>query len=102
MLKRRNPYEPMSVKESLAKEQDRKDIAQRIDTVTKQAAECLDDPKFKKYKDEFEAMRKDVFKKLEEPMYPDPIQDAHYMRSCINTISILDKIITKPEKDTRR
>jgi len=102
MLKHRNPYEPLSVKEKLAKEQDRKDIAHRIASVTKTAAECLDDPKFKKYKDEFEAMRRDILAKLHEPMFPDPTQDAYYLRACMNTILILEQIITKPEKDTRR
>ena len=98
----RNPYAPLTQQEIEAKEQDKKDIATRIDNLTKQAAECLDDPKFKKYKEEFEAFREEVLIKLARPIMDDPIQDAYYLRACMNTIIVLGMLITKPEKDARR
>ena len=98
----RNPYTPLTQQEIESKEQDKKDIATRIENLTKQAAECLDDPKFKKYKEEFEAFREEVLIKLARPIMDDPIQDAYYLRACMNTIIVLGMLITKPEKDKKR
>jgi hypothetical protein len=97
-----NLYEPLSKEEQLKKERFKKEIAERQEAIIRQAAECLADPKFKKYQEEFEAFKRDVFNKLDTPIDPDPIRDAHYLRSCINTIIVLDKLLTAPAKDKRR
>lgn len=96
MLKR-NPYEP----ETKEQKQVKADISKQIQVVAKLASECLDDPKFKKYKDEFEKMRSNIFAQLSQPIDPDPIKDAHYLRACINTLLILDQMLLKPRKDIR-
>jgi len=96
-----NPFAPLTEKEILQKETDKKDIAKQIEVVSNMAAQCLDDPKFKKYREEFEAMRKDVFEKLHSPMYPNPVEDAFYLRACMNSILILEKLLDAPKKDIR-
>ncbi len=93
---------PLSAKEQLQKEQEKKDIQARLEGLSKLASECLDDEKFKHYRDEFERQMYDVFEKLEAGIDPDPIKDAHYLRACINTILILKKLINCPQKDIKK
>jgi len=101
-MQKRNPYEPIEPAEQLAIDSKKKEISAQIEAVSKLASECLADAKFLKYRTEFERMRSDVFNKLDQPIDPDPIRDAHYLRTCINTILILDKLLEKPEKDLRK
>ncbi len=98
----RNPFRTPSEEEILKRKNDKETIEKQIASVIKLAGECLDDEKFKRYRDEFEEMRRDVFLKLATPMDPDPINDAHYLRSCINTIVTLDKLLSKPQRDLKR
>ena len=97
-----NPYEPLSKEEMLRQENEKQEIAKRIEAVAKLASECLDDPKFKKYRDEYELLRKDIYDKLKDPIENDPIKDAHYLLACINTIIVLDMLLDKPKKDLKR
>jgi len=101
-MQKRNPYEPIEPAEQLAIDNKKKEINARIEAVSKLASECLADAKFQKYREEFELLRVDVFNKMQEPLDPDPVRDAHYLRACINTILILDKLLKKPEKDLRK
>lgn len=97
-----NPYEDLSPERQLEIENEKKAIETKQLNVAKLAAECLADPKFMKYADEFKGLRKQVFEKLREPMDSDPIKDAHYLRGCINTILVLDILIEGPQKDLKR
>ena len=99
---RKNPFRPLTEEEKTDRESQKKAIAESIEATLKSASECLDDPKFRKYREDYEALRKDVFEKLAEPMYPDPIQDAHYLRSCINSVLVLGRLLDGPKKDIRR
>ena len=96
-----NPYVQPSKRQIADAEQVKKDIVLKKETLLRTAKECLDDPKFKKYKAELEAFKATVFKQLSEPMYADPIQDAYYLRACMNTILVLDTLVSKPEKDAK-
>jgi len=98
----KNPYEPLSKEEQLKIDNEKKAIQKRIDATIKLAGECLDDPKFKKYRKEFEKLKEEVFEKLQSPMELDPIKDAYYLRSCMNTIYVLDKILNRPKQDLKR
>ena len=97
-----NPYEPLTDERALEIENEKKSIATKQENVLKLAAECLADPKFMKYADEFKGLRKQVFDMLRNPIDPDPIRDAHYLRACVNTILVLDILIEGPQKDTKR
>lgn len=99
---RRNAYAPLSAEEILKKQQDLKATQARTKEVAKLASECLADPKFKKYVEEFEKFRKEVFEKLRYPIDSDPIKDAHYLRACINTILILDMLLENVKKDAKK
>jgi hypothetical protein len=98
---RKNTFEPLSKEELLKKENEKKEIEARKNSVIKLASECLDDSKFKKYREEFEDYRKLVFKHIAEPMDLEPIKDAHYLRSCVNTVNVLDMLIGKIERDAK-
>jgi len=97
---KRSPYEPLDEKDILKKENEKKEIELKKQAVIRLASQCLADPKFKKYRNEFESFRKKVFQYMAEPMNPDPVQDAHYLRSCVNTVNVLDMLIGKIEKDS--
>lgn len=101
-MPKRNPYEPLSPKEILDKQKELKAIQTKTKEVAKLASECLSDPKFKKYSEEFEKFRNDVFEKLQYPIDPDPIKDAHYLRACINTILVLNMLLEKPKADVKK
>ena len=94
-------FKPKTQEEILTAENFKKEIEVKKNAVLKLASECLAEPKFKKYREEFEEFRKTVFKYMAEPMNPDPSQDAHYLRSCINTVNVLDMLIGKVERDSK-
>lgn len=96
-----NSFIPRSKEEILKVENQKKEIELRKRTVIELAAQCLDDPKFKKYRLEFEEFKKTVMRYMSEPINPDPLQDAYYLRSCVNTINILDMLIGKIEMDVK-
>ena len=102
MVKRRNPYEPLSIEEIAKKTKENKELQNRIKSVAKLASECLDDPKFKKYKEEFEILRHDILNKIKEPIDSDPMKDAYYLRACINSIILLDLMLEKPKADVKK
>lgn len=97
-----NPYEPLSEDEKLQRDSDKKAIADSIRSVVVTASECLDDPKFKKYREEYEKLRKEVYEKLNSPIDQDPVNDAYYLRSCINTILILGRLLERVVADSKR
>ncbi len=99
---KRNPYEPLTPQEIAKKEKEKKDIQAKIKSVAKLASECLADPKFIKYAEDFEVLRRDVFELVKTPIDPDPIKDAHYLRSCINSIIFLDMLLEKPKADLKK
>jgi hypothetical protein len=99
---RKNRFMPFTPEEKLAKEKELQTIQERIASVAKLASECLDDPKFKKYREEFEKMKLDVFEQMAQPLDCDPVKDGHYLRACVNTLLILEKILIKPQKDAKR
>lgn len=94
-------FKPKTSEEILKEENFKKEIEVKKQSVLKLASECLDDPKFKKYRKEFEEFRKTVFKYMAEPINPDPTQDSHYLRACINTVNVLDMLIGKVERDAK-
>lgn len=97
-----NPYEPIPAERVLEIENEKKSIAAKQKNVIELAAECLADPKFMKYADEFKGLRRQVFDMLRNPIDSDPIKDAHYLRACLNTLFVLDILIEGPQKDTKR
>ena len=97
----KNPYMHPTKQQIAQTEQAKKDIALAKEAIIQTAKECIDDPKFKKYKAELEAFKATVFKQLSEPMYPNPTEDAYYLRSCINTMLVLDGILTKTAKNAK-
>lgn len=101
-MPRRNSFVPLSAKEVLDKQNKLKAIQTRTKEVVKLASECLDDPKFKKYAEEFESVRRDVFELIKTPIDPDPIRDAHYLRSCVNSIIFLDMFLEKVKADAKK
>lgn len=98
----RRLFEPQTPEDLLKRENEIKELNARIASVVKGASECVNDPKFKKYREDFENMKKEAFSKLKDPIIPDPIQDAHYLRSCIIAIVILDELLERPQEDLRR
>jgi hypothetical protein len=98
---KKNPYEPLTPEELTDKANEKKAIVERMAGVIENARACLDDPKFKKYRDSYEDLRTFAFKQLNNPTNPDPIQDAYYLRSCINTILVLDILLKNPEQDLK-
>lgn len=94
-------FKPLTEEQKLTKENFKKEIEVKKLAVLKLASECLADPKFKKYREEFEAFRKTVFKYMAEPINSDPAQDAHYLRACINTVNVLDMLIGKVKRDIK-
>ena len=101
-MPKHNPYEPISKEEQLKMDNEKKELKERLEAITRLAAECLDDPKFKKFKEEFERYREDILDKLAQPLDVDPIKDAYYLRACINTILILDKLLNRPKQDLKK
>jgi hypothetical protein len=101
-MPKRNPFEPLTIQEQLDIENRKKALAAQMETTAKLAAECLDDPKFQKYRDEFIRMRTEVFENMKQPIDADPIKDAYYLRACINTIIVLNQILEKPQKDAKK
>lgn len=97
----RNSFKPKTNEELLRAENFKKEVEAKKNLVIRLASECLADPKFKKYRKEFEDFRRKVFQYMAEPMNPDPAQDAHYLRSCINTVNVLDMLIGKIERDNK-
>lgn len=97
----RNPYEPLSEEEKVRIEAEKKELSERTKAVIKLASECLGDEKFKKYREELEKLKSDTFRHLKDPIDPDPIKDAHYLRACINTIIVLDMLLNAPGKDIK-
>jgi hypothetical protein len=94
-------FKPKTVEQLLKEENFKKEIEVKKNSVIKLASECLADPKFMKYQDEFKGLRKHVFELLRQPIDPDPIRDAHYLRGCVNTIIVLDMLIDSVEKDSK-
>lgn len=97
----RNPYQAKSEQERIEQERVRKEIELRTKNIAKLAKDCLDDPKFKKYRDEFEKYRDEILLKLNQPLDCDPIKDAHYLRACVNTLTLFSMILSKPKKDSK-
>lgn len=97
-----NPYEELSAEKKLEIENAKKAIAERQSSVIRLAAECLADPKFMRYADEFKSLRREIMDKLRQPIDSDPIKDAHYIRACINTILVLDMLIEGPARDAKK
>ena len=101
-MRKRNPFEADSPEELLKKQKALKDIQVKTKEIAKLASECLADPKFKKYAEEFEKFRNEVFEKLQYPIDSDPIKDAHYLRACINTVLVLNMLLDKPKADVKK
>ena len=97
----KNPYMQPTKQQIAQTEQVKKDLAIKKESLIQLAKTCMDDPKFKQLREEIEAFKVTVFKKLSDPMYADPIQDAYYLRSCINTMLVLDGILTKTAKNAK-
>ncbi len=103
-MRKKNAYVEPTAEDILKKENEKKEIQARIETVSKLASECLDDPKFKLYRETYEAMRDEIFAMIERPgaFDPDPIKDAYYLRSCINSIVFLGKLLKMPKEDIKK
>lgn len=101
-MPKRNPYAPLSQQEILDKQKELKAIQAKTKEVAKLASECLADPKFKKYAEDYEQLRKDAFELMKQPIDPDPIKDAHYLRACINSILIFDLLLKSPQQDLKK
>uniref|UniRef100_A0A6M3IJJ5 Uncharacterized protein n=1 Tax=viral metagenome TaxID=1070528 RepID=A0A6M3IJJ5_9ZZZZ len=97
-----NPYYPKTKEDILKKENEKKAIKSQIDAVIERANLCLNDEKFKVYKEEFEEMRDNVFAMLEQPIDTDPVKDAYYLRSVINTFNVLNKLLKRPKQDLKK
>jgi hypothetical protein len=96
-----NPYAPLTPEKIKEKEAEKKAIESRLSAVLENAKACLDDPKFKKYRESYEEFRLKAFECLNTLASLDPIQDAYYLRSCINTILVLDLLLSGPNKDIK-
>ena len=97
----KNPYMQPTKQQIAQAEQVKKDLAIKKESLIQLAKTCMDDPKFKQMRGELEAFKVTVFKKLSDPMYADPTEDAYYLRSCINTMLVLDGILTKTAKNAK-
>lgn len=97
-----NPYEPLSEERKLEIENEKKVIESKKANVIRLATECLADEKFSRYKEAYEDLRKTVLKSLNDNINPDPVQDAHYLRACVNTLLTLDMLLALPQKDAKR
>lgn len=97
-----NPYEPLSEEQKLKIENEKKAIEAKKANVIKLAAECLADQKFARYREAYEDLRKTAMKSLSDRVNPNPAEDAHFLRACINTILVLDMLLELPQKDLKR
>lgn len=98
----KSPFEPLTKEEKLKRENEAKELTTSINATIKSASELLSDPRAKAYREEFQEMQREIFLKLKTPIWPDPIQDAYYLRACINTWIVLDMILSKPEEDIQK
>lgn len=92
-----NPYREQTDEEKLAAEKKKSDILKAKAEAIATAKACLDDPKFKIFRDKLCIFRNKVHKSLAEPMELNPVQDAYYLRANINTINLLNILLDSVE-----
>ena len=97
-----NPYAELTPQEIKKREQEKKDIETRIKAVAEIGRRCLDNPDFKKYKNEFEILRTKALKFMTTYADPDPIKDAFLIRAWLNKLDILQLLLEMPSTDLKK
>ncbi len=98
----RNPYESYSKKELLEIEKRKKEFEAKRLLAINVASEIVNDEKYASLKGRVEEFRSAVFEKINEPMGVSPIEDAYYLRACINTLNVLNTILGMPVEDLKK
>ena len=96
-------FTPLTEDQAKKKAEELKAISDHIKKVSGLAQDCLHDNKFKKYRTEYEKLQEEILTFMYEyPANPDPIQDAFFLRACINKLGMLREILKMISKDVKR
>jgi len=97
-----NYFREPTKEEKDKKQAELKSIQDNIKRVAKLGRDCLDDAKFKKYKDEYIILREKLLSLMKTYADPDPIKDAFFLRACISKIDVFDTMIESIKKDAKK
>lgn len=96
-------FKPLTPDQIKKKQEELAAMQEHYKKVSRLAQECLSDPKFKKYRTEYEALQEELLTFMYDyPANPDPMQDAFFLRASINKLGVLREILTMISKDVKK
>ncbi|HAG51719.1 MAG TPA: hypothetical protein DCL42_10370 [Deltaproteobacteria bacterium] len=98
----RNPFKPLTTEEIKKQKVEREEIKQRLQCLSSLGQKCMANPDFKKYRDELAEQKDAIIKLMIKAVDPDPMQDAFFLRACLNKLSVYYEILELPEDDASR
>lgn len=98
----RNPYRRKTEEEVAKEARSKEEIGQRLKFLSELGKKCLSHPDFIKYKDELDRQKDQIIRAMIETVNPDPIQDAYFLRACLNKLSAYYELLDLPNDDAAR
>jgi len=98
----RNPFKPLTLEEVARDKREREEIQIRIRALSDLGKKVLSHPDFIKYKEELAKQRDEIVQIMIKTANPDPVQDAYFLRACLNKLSAYYELLALPQDDAGR
>jgi len=96
-----NPFRNLAKDEILKREQAKKEIADKIKSVTELGQKVLSSPDAIKYRQELEKQRDDIIKLAIRNSEPDPVKYAFACKAIFTGLGVLYGLLESVERDAR-
>ena len=98
----RNPFKALTEEEKIGKQVERAALEAKLKGLAALGNKCLSNPDFTKYRDELILQKDDIIKTMIASVNPDPVQDAYFLRACLNKLSAYYELLELPKDDAAR
>lgn len=99
---RKNLYQPKTQEEILKEQFAKKELDAKLQGVVEVLRRCIDSPDFKDYKKRYFEAQREIEDLMMRHADPDPVQDAYFMRACLNKLSILRLLLDAVQTDVKK
>jgi len=101
-MQHRNPYRLENTEERKKRLTAEAEVRAKLKVIADRARECLADERFIKYREEFTRGKDAILRLMIENTNPDPVMDAFFLRSCLVKIQVLNELLDRVERDTKK
>ena len=98
----RNPFKAPSAEEIARDKKEREELKVRIKSLSELGQKVIAHPDFIKYREELIKQKDEIIKAMIESVNPDPVQDAYFLRCCLNKLSAYYELLELPKDDASR